>query len=337
MASVLIVDDEQAMRELMVRWAASLGLESRTAADADQALETLRTEACDLAVIDVMMPGHSGLWLANELRREHPHTAVVIATGYRTLVDAEADTEPIADLLIKPFQRDRFALAVDRGRQWRKRAIEEGRWHAQLSLELRDVTEQVCAEVERRAANGAAEEDVLSALATERTPDVMHHGDRVARFARSVARELGCESALSPTLARAARFHDIGKIAIPEALRTKPSPLTSGEEAIMRRHVDVGAEILASTHTLAEASSVVLATHEWYSGGGYPMNISGVAIPLAARIIATVDAYDTMTLNCRDYRPRFTTAEAIAELLRCTNSQFDSDVVAAFLAVLSRH
>jgi len=105
MASVLIVDDEAAMRELMVRWAASLGLESRTAANADQALERLRTDACDLAVIDVMMPGHSGLWLANELRREHPHTAVVIATGYRSLVEAEADTEPIADLLIKPFER----------------------------------------------------------------------------------------------------------------------------------------------------------------------------------------------------------------------------------------
>jgi putative two-component system response regulator len=337
MSSVLIVDDEPAMRDLMVRWAASLGLESRTAADADQALEALRVEACDLAVIDVMMPGHSGLWLANELRRAHPHTAVVIATGYQSLVEAEADTEPIADLLIKPFQRDRFALAVDRGRQWRKQALEEGRWHAQLSLELREITEQVCAEVERRAASGAAEEDVLAALARERTPDVMAHGERVARYAHALARESGCESALYPTLGRAARFHDIGKIAIPEALQTKPSTLTAGEESIMRRHVDVGAEILASTRTMSEVASVVLATHEWYAGGGYPMNITGVAIPLAARIVAVVDAYDTMTQNCRDYRLRFNAADAIAELLRCSGTQFDPDVVAAFLDVLSRH
>jgi putative nucleotidyltransferase with HDIG domain len=337
MPSVLIVDDEPAMRELMVRWAASLGLESRTAADADQALETLKTETCDLAVIDVMMPGHSGLWLANELRRAHPHTAVVIATGYKTLAEAEANTEPIADLLIKPFQRDRFALAVDRGRQWRKQALEEGRWHAQLSLELRDVTEQVCAEVERRAANGSSEEDVLAALAMERTPDVMVHGERVARYAQSVARELGCESALYPTLGRAARFHDIGKVSIPEALRTKPSALTAGEESIMRRHVDVGAEILASTHSMPDVASVVLATHEWYAGGGYPMNTAGVAIPLAARIIAVVDAYDTMTQSCRDYRPRFNIAEAIAELLRCGGTQFDPAIVTAFLAVLGRH
>lgn len=336
MTSVLIVDDEPAVRDLMARWSAALGLESRMAADAEQALEALRTEPCELAVIDVVMPGHSGLWLANELRRTHPQTAVVIATGHTEAV-SPADEEPIADFLVKPFERDRFALAVDRGRQWRKAAIEERRWLAQLSIELRDTTEQVCAEIERRAARGVAEEDVVTALAVERAPDVALHGDRVARYAQAVARELGCESALSPALRRAARFHDVGKIAVPEALRHKPSTLTAGEEAIMRRHVDVSAEILASTRTLAEVAPIVLATHEWYGGGGYPQNVAGVAIPLAARIIAAADAYDEMTQGRRENRPRFDSADAVAELLRCQGTQFDPHIVAALLAVLSRH
>ena len=125
MTSVLIVDDEPAVRDIMARWVTALGLEPRTAANADEALATLRTHHYDLAVIDIMMPGHDGLWLATQLQRDHPHTAVVIATAYSDLLEGDAPDRPIADVLVKPFQRERFALAVDRGRQWRKEALEE--------------------------------------------------------------------------------------------------------------------------------------------------------------------------------------------------------------------
>lgn len=144
LTSVLIVDDEPAVRDIMARWVAALGLHPTTAGNADEALETLRAHRCDLAVIDVMMPGHDGLWLANELQRDHPHTAVVIVTGYTELLDGDNEALPIADLLIKPFERDRFALAVDRGRRWRKQVLEEMQWHARLARELRDRTEDVC-------------------------------------------------------------------------------------------------------------------------------------------------------------------------------------------------
>src|SRR6185503_21392953 len=106
--SVLIVDDEPAVRDIMSRWVASLGLRAKTAATADEALEALQTEHCDLAVIDVMLPGHDGLWLATQLQRDHPNTAVVIATAYTDLFEADAPGRPIADLLVKPFQRERF-------------------------------------------------------------------------------------------------------------------------------------------------------------------------------------------------------------------------------------
>ena len=141
LSSVLIVDDEPAVRDLMARWVTSLGLRPKTAASADEALEALREQHCDLAVIDVMMPGHDGLWLATQLQRDHPHTAVVIATAYTELLDADAEQRPIADMLVKPFQRDRFALAVDRGRQWRKETLEEVQWHARLSVEVADRAE----------------------------------------------------------------------------------------------------------------------------------------------------------------------------------------------------
>lgn len=336
LTSVLIVDDEPAVRDLMARWVAALGLRPRTAANADEALATLRTQHYDLAVIDVMMPGHDGLWLAGRLQRDHPHTAVVIATAYTELLEGDAGRRPIADLLIKPFQRERFALAVDRGRQWRKEALDQLRWHAVLSIEMRDRTEQICALISARVAAGVGEAEALAAFTVERMPGTAAHGDRVARYAQSVARELDVEQELGEGLEIAARFHDVGKAAMPDALLTKPSPLTPDEAAIMRQHVEVGVEILQAAETMAHAAPAVLASHEWFGGGGYPTKLAGDDIPLASRIIAVVDAYDAMTQD-RTYRVSFDSSDAIAELLRCSPTQFDPDIVAAFLAVLGRH
>ena len=104
--SVLIVDDEPAVRDIMSRWVRSLGLRPHTVASADEALATLRTQHYDLAVIDVMMPGRDGLWLANEMHLKHPNTAVVIATAYNELLDAQTPRPEVADFLVKPFHRD---------------------------------------------------------------------------------------------------------------------------------------------------------------------------------------------------------------------------------------
>ncbi len=333
--SVLIVDDEPAVRDIISRWVTSLGLNARTAASADEALAALRAEQCELAVIDILMPGRDGLWLAGELQREHPHTAVVLATAYTSLLDGDR-TAPIADLLVKPFARERFVLAVDRGRQWRKETLEDVGWHERLALELRERTDAIRAELERRASAGASEPEALAAMALARTPEEMAHGERVSRYAVSVARELGLCGEVIDRLALAARFHDIGKLALPESLLSKPSPLTRGEEGIVRRHVEAGAEILASSSALHDVAPLVLATHEWFGGGGYPRQLAGEAIPAAGRVVAVVDAYDAMTQE-RRYRGRLDSAEAITELLRCSGTQFDPDVVNAFLAVLGTH
>jgi response regulator RpfG family c-di-GMP phosphodiesterase len=334
--SVLIVDDEPAVRDLMSRWVASLGLRSTTVSNADEALASLRINHYDLAVIDVMMPGQDGLWLAGEMQREHPNTAVIVATAYTELLGAQAEHTPIADFLIKPFQRERFALAVDRGRQWRKLALEEVHWHALLSIELRDRTAEVVHALDQQVAAGLREGEALASLFAGRLPEVAAHGERVARYSQSVARQLDLGNALLVELEIAARFHDVGKLAMPEALMSKPSPLTRGENAIMRQHAVLGAEILESTRELAGAAPAVRSSHEWFEGGGYPERASGNAIPRLSRLIAVADAYDAMTQD-RSYRIRLDSSDAIAEILRCSPSQFDPQIVAAFITVLGRH
>src|SRR5207248_11456554 len=135
---------------------------------------------------------------------------------------------------------------------------------------------------------------------------------------------------------RVALFHDIGRLAMPDSLVNKPSCFTAAEQVIMRRPVDAGAWILASTHTLHGLGRLVLATHEWFGGDGYPLGLVGNAIPLAGRIIAVADAYDAITQGGEPY-DRFDSAEAVSEVMRCAGSQFDPAIVDAFLTVLGTH
>jgi putative nucleotidyltransferase with HDIG domain len=279
-----------------------------------------------------MMPGRNGLWLVGEVRRDHPGTAVVLATGHAEKVDQAGDF--VADFLIKPFKRERFVLAVDRGRKWRRQAAEEADWHVRLVRDFEVGLARIVALLRDRA-SAVSEEMHLRRLGAERAPDVMLHGERVAGYAGLLARELGVDAPMAVVVERAARFHDIGKVAVPAPLLSKPSPMTAGELVVMQRHVEAGAHILEATETLRDAAPIVRASHEWFGGGGYPSAMAGDAIPLASRIIAIADAYDAMT-ETRSYRAQLDRKEAVAELLRCSPSQFDPDLVVAFLSMLGR-
>jgi response regulator RpfG family c-di-GMP phosphodiesterase len=332
LTSVLIVDDEPSLRDLLARWAVSLGLEPTTAGNSEEALERLRTGTHDLAVIDIVMPGRNGLWLVEQVRRMHPEMPVVVATAYSDKL-AEADAQ-VADFLVKPIKRERFALAVDRGRKWRSRSLEESQWHARLAEEFDGTLAEILVLV--RDGRGSGPEAVfLSRLVTERVPEVMTHGERVAALSGLLAREIGIDADAVVMVEQAARFHDIGKAAVPLALLSKPSRMTPGELAVMQRHAEAGAGILEATATLGAIAPVVRASHEWFGGGGYPATLSGRAIPLGSRIIAIADAYDAMT-QTRSYRAHLGMKEATAELLRCAPSQFDPELVSAFLALVDR-
>jgi putative nucleotidyltransferase with HDIG domain len=334
LTSVLIVDDEAATRELLARWVQSLNLQACLASTAEEAVATLNAQRCDLAIIDIMMPGKNGTWLADELRRNHPGVAVVLSTGSAAMVDNTPP--PVADLLIKPYKRERFVLAVDRGREWRRQGLEELERQAHLLAEVHARVLEVQREVKRAHRAGHVESDVLWQIAVAHIPEAVEHSERVERYTASIARELRLDPWSLALFERAARFHDIGKLAMPECVLAKPCPLTRGEVAIMRAHVDAGAEILAATSTLRDTAPTVMASHEWFNGQGYPVGLAGDAIPLGSRIIGVGDAYDAMTQD-RRYRRRLDAVEALSELLRGASTQFDPDVVVAFLNIVNKH
>jgi len=185
----------------------------------------------------------------------------------------------------------------------------------------------------RRPAPGAEVAAVLGRVLQQRAPDLGVHGGSVATLAAATAERLGMPEAERQALDRAAEFHDIGKVAIPDAILDKGAPLNEQEWEFMRQHTVTGQRILSAAPSLAAVGAIVRSTHERWDGEGYPDGLAGSEIPLAARIIFVCDAYDAMTQD-RVYAPNRGQQAAVAQLRRNAGSQFDPEVVEAFLAVV---
>jgi diguanylate cyclase (GGDEF)-like protein len=170
--------------------------------------------------------------------------------------------------------------------------------------------------------------EVLLEALFERDPEMRAHVQGVARLSTTVGRRLGLDGEQLEELVIAAQLHDVGKIAIPDAVLTKPSPLDAAEWALIRQHTVIGQRILCAAPALHGVGAIVRATHERWDGAGYD-GLEGDAIPLAARIIAVCDAFTAMTSD-RPYQGAVTLKEAFAELRRCAGAQFDPEIVRVF-------
>ncbi len=187
----------------------------------------------------------------------------------------------------------------------------------------------------RRTSAGRQSRDVLLSMLSEREPDLHAHLRDTAELALAVGRELGMEPEALDEVGRAAELHDLGKIAIPDEILNKPGPLDETELGFMRRHTIIGERILLAAPALKPVARLVRSSHERYDGSGYPDGLIGEEIPLGARVVSVCDAFDAMVSE-RPYRTPFNEAAALSELERCAGLQFDAEVVAAFVRVITR-
>lgn len=197
---------------------------------------------------------------------------------------------------------------------------------------LRDVTE-------RRQADAALEKAYLdTVLALSRMMDARdaytgNHSQNLAIWAKQVAERLGCSKDEIRTIHWAALLHDIGKIGVPDEILRKPASLTEPEWQVMRRHPEIGAEVIAPVKQLNGVAAIIRAHHERFDGLGYPDGLKGEEIPLGGRILTIVDAYGAIT-DDRVYRKSRTSQEAVEELKLCAEKQFDPRIIQVFLEVL---
>jgi response regulator RpfG family c-di-GMP phosphodiesterase len=329
-ASVLVVDDENGARDLVSRWLTSGGYHVTTAASADEALTHVHDEAPAVALCDIRMPGHDGLWLAQQIRHDAPETAVIMATGVHDVGSAVISLrQGVIDYLTKPFGRDRVRDAVVRGIEWHRAACESRRWREALQGEMEARRSRLADALRALRIDDDATLDAMLSMLTLSDSEAYAHAYRVAAMTVSVARALHVDDEDIPALEHAALLHDLGKLAVPEAVLRKPAPLTEEEQLLIRRHPAIGADLIRAIPYLAASADLVSSAQERMDGLGYPRGVHAAEVPIGARIIAVADAFDAMT-RPRVFRDAITPAEALLELNRCAGLQFDATVVTAF-------
>jgi putative nucleotidyltransferase with HDIG domain len=335
--SVLVVDDEHGVRDLISRWLLSGGYCVSSAASADAALGVMASAPAAVALCDIRMPGHDGLWLADRLRHLFPETAVIMATGVQD-VGAAVDSlrQGVVDYLTKPFGRDRLREAVVRGLEWHRSARDSRRWRVTLERDMQDRHSRLADAIAALHIDSDEALDAMLSMLTINDRDAYAHAYRVAALSVSVARLLGLSGAEVRTIERGALLHDLGKLAMPDALLRKPAPLTVEEQTLIRKHPQLGSELVQNVPYLVEASAVVRDAHERLDGLGYPRGVHAAENWIGARIVTVADAYDTMT-RPRVFRDAITPGDAILELERCSDTQFDRRIVETLKRVLAVH
>jgi putative nucleotidyltransferase with HDIG domain len=333
--SVLIVDDEPGVRHLMRRWLESRGYNVSVAANATEALTFLEHSRVAVAVCDVRMPGRDGLWLTDHLRHQFPEMAVILATGIHDVAAAvEGLRQGVVDYLTKPFDRGRLFDAVARAIEWHRAAADSRRWRDMLEGEMQLRYARLADIVNSWPVDSDETLDALVSRLMADNPDAYAHACRVAALSASLARTLALTDAEITIVERGGLLHDLGKLAMPQAVLRKPAPLTAEEQRLIRRHPALGSALVERIPYVAASASIVGEAQERPDGLGFPNSSRGNSVGIGARIVSVADVYDTMT-RARVFRDPLPPAAALNELARCAGTQFDARVVDAFRAAVS--
>jgi putative nucleotidyltransferase with HDIG domain len=330
-AHILVVDDEDAIRDLFTEWLRVAGHTCVGAGTAAEALTVAERERTDVALLDLRMPGESGVWLARRLRESRDDLAIIMATGAQSFDAArEGMRLGVLDYLLKPFSRQELVDAVDRAVKWCEAAARARAEREDLEREVESRSDQLSAAFAQVEVTKSGALEALLVAFNSRNPDACAHAKRVAQSAVVLAQAMGVSRTLLDDIERGALLHDIGKVAMPDSLIHKAGKLSAEELAVIRTHPRVGHDILMAVPFLQQAAEIVLASHEWVDGTGYPLGLKGDEIPLGARITAVADAFDALT-RTRIYRESVSFERAHAELSRFSGRQFDPNVVRAWV------
>jgi response regulator RpfG family c-di-GMP phosphodiesterase len=333
---ILIVDDEETIRLALRKFLRSRGYEVEIASSGDQALQILAKESYSLMLCDVRMPGMTGVQIVPKARERDQDLAIIMLTAVN---DAATATEVLSsgatDYLMKPVELADLQQAVDRALHKRAGVMEQRR----LDKLIREEVALRTAELERekeslRLMSISIAETLINAMEAKDLY-LRGHSQRVAELAGELAKELSLEENMREDLRVAGRLHDVGKIGIREAVLNKPGRLTPEEFEHVQQHVRIGLDILAPLLHIKEPLKYVEHHHERWDGAGYPLGLSGEAIPLGARILCAADTFDALTSK-RAYRDPLEPLAALEHLRVDSGKQFDPCVYDALVRVITK-
>jgi response regulator RpfG family c-di-GMP phosphodiesterase len=333
------VDDEEPIRKMLVDFLGRKYL-CITAASAEEATRILSVGLADLVLTDISMPGTSGLQLCETVHKTYPNTVVVMMSGNTEIQFAiEAMRQGAFDYITKPFDLPQVMISIERAIRYQDLVNARRDYEASLegtvqlrTQELRSVNQDLNQTLEILYSNYRATLRALAEALEARDCETRGHSDRVVAYCLRLGREVGLAHSDLIRLEQGALLHDIGKIGVPDAILLKRGGLTEVEWAEMRQHIAYGLRIIDRIDFLSGARPVVGQHHEKYDGSGYPDGLKGKAIHINARIFAVADAFDAITSD-RPYRPARSYAEARREIIACTDTHFDPEVVKSFLRI----
>jgi putative two-component system response regulator len=316
--SILLVDDEEAIRCILNKGLGMRGYVCDEAEDAEQALEKLQFHPSDLVILDINMPGKMGNEVLPEITSRFTDTAVIMASGVTDAgIIAQCIKDGAQDYISKPFKFEQVLQSV--GTTLDKRRLE---------LEIRRYFNDVGRKVDKQP----TEPRKLFLGAVQTLINTLEAGDSytkghsqvVAEIALVIGKQLGLSPEELEDLNWAALLHDVGKIAVDPNILNKPSQLTSNEYRHIMTHAVVGPN-LVKPFVNDKVVEIISHHHDHYDGGGLEQKVAGDKIPLGARIVAVADAYQAMTSD-RPYRRALSQQDALEELIWCSGSQFDPAV-----------
>ncbi|HEY2820865.1 MAG TPA: HD domain-containing phosphohydrolase [Candidatus Acidoferrum sp.] len=335
--NILVVDDEEAIREVVSTMLESKGYQCTAVSNGRAAQDQVKRVTPDLVLSDMIMPEMDGIKLLDWLRQYDPEVPVIMVTAIHDISTAlEAIRRGAYDYILKPFEKDQLFLGVGRALQHRRLVMENRTYQRNLEQLVEERTAQLTA---KHAELEQSYDDTLEALGSAldlKDAETEGHCQRVTAFCISIAKTMPVPNPYLPVLARAAFLHDIGKMAIPDNILLKAGPLTDDEKQVMRKHCEIGYNMLIRIPFLRDAAEIVLAHQEFFNGSGYPRGLKGEQIPLGARIFTIADSLDAM-ISDRPYRKALPLSHAREEIRRCSGTQFDPKVVDVFLSIPEEH
>jgi len=292
-----------------------------------EALKRLDDQTPDLILVDYMMPDMNGIEVITHVRRNAltAHVpAIMITSRKETDIKLAAMQAGATEFLTKPIDETELTIRV-------RNILSIG--EERLALAAKAASLQRDFDAAMKTVERHEEEIIwrLSKAIAARHGETADHLDRVAIVARMIAEELGVGARQSRMIFLGSALHDVGKIGLPDAILSKPGPLSAEERRQMQQHAEFGSEILndSSSELIQTAQRIAESHHEKWDGTGYPKGISGSSIPLEARIVAIADVFDALCSK-RSYKPAWPIAEAFREIVNSSGTHFDPACVAAF-------
>ena len=334
--TVLVVDDEEPIRNALRKFLRQQQFEVFTAGSADEALEQLRLHKVSLMLSDIRMPGTSGVDLVPHALEIEPDLAILMLTAVNDATSAALCMQRGAmDYLTKPIELADLGRAVQRSLKRREVLLENRHLNQWLKEEVTTRTAELQRERHRLERLSTATLEALVNALEAKDPYLRGHSARVADLSANIATELGLSEEDVDRVRMAGRLHDLGKIGTRDVVVNKEGPLTADEFEHVRQHVIIGAQILAPLVHLGDVVSMVKSHHERWDGTGYPDGLRGEEIPLGGRVIGAAEVFDALT-TARPYQDKMTPEQAVARLAELSGTVVDPTVYDALVRIVGR-